>query len=223
MKLKLYQFYTSPFCAKVRKILEYKGLDFEIIEVDYIERRQLLAASGQIMVPALTFANGDTAVDSNRIVQRLGKLYPEPTILPPGWRGLHQALTRYFETEIEDVLFRVALGDLLEYYRRLGPERLAFYRLIRERKYGEGFCERMVREHQQNWERARRVLAPLDESLSDRAFLLGRIGLADFALYSQLRYLGFTGELKIPDEFENLRAHFGRIDRISAAIEGVRP
>lgn len=223
MKLKLYQFYTSPFCAKVRKILEYKGLDFEIIEVDYIDRHQLLAASGQILVPALTLTNGDTVVDSNRIVQRLGKLYPEPTILPPGWRGLHQALTRYFETEVEDVLFRVAQGDLLEHYRRLGPERLAFYRLIRERKYGDGFCERMVREHQQNWERARRALAPLEESLSDKAFLLGRIGLADFALYGQLWYLGFTGDLKIPAEFENLRAYFGRIDRISAAIEEVRP
>ncbi len=223
MKLKLYQFYTSPFCAKVRKILEYKGLDFEIVEVDYIDRHQLLAASGQIMVPALTLTNGDTVVDSNRIVQRLGKLYPEPTILPPGWRGLHQALTRYFETEVEDVLFRVAMGDELEYYRRLGPERLAFYRLIRERKYGDGFCERMVHEHQQNLERARRVLAPLDEALADKAFLLGRIGLADFALYGQLWYLGFTGELRIPAEFENLRAYFGRIDRISAAVEEVRP
>ena len=77
----------------------------------------------------------------------------------------------------------------------------------------------MERERAQNWERARTMLAPLDDALADKAFLLGRIGLADFALYGQLWYLGFTGELKIPDEFANLRAFFGRVDRISATLE----
>jgi len=31
MKARLFQFLTSPFCAKVRKILDYKGLDYETI------------------------------------------------------------------------------------------------------------------------------------------------------------------------------------------------
>jgi glutathione S-transferase len=63
------------------------------------------------------------------------------------------------------------------------------------------------------------MLAPLDETLRERAFLLGRIGYADFALYGQLWYLAFTGKLKIPDEFANLRAFFGRMDRITAALD----
>ena len=53
MKATLYQFMTSPFCSKVRKILDYKGIDYQIVEVDYVERKELIAASGQIMVPAL--------------------------------------------------------------------------------------------------------------------------------------------------------------------------
>ena len=32
----LYQFATSPFCAKVRKILDFKGLDYRVVEVDYL-------------------------------------------------------------------------------------------------------------------------------------------------------------------------------------------
>jgi glutaredoxin len=48
MAAKLYQFLGSPFCAKVRKLLEFKGVEFETVEVDYLERKELLIASGQI-------------------------------------------------------------------------------------------------------------------------------------------------------------------------------
>lgn len=219
MKSRLYQFVTSPFCAKVRKILDYKGLDYEIFEIDYLERKELLAASGQIMVPALTLEGGETLVDSTRIALRLEELHPEPTVLPPGSRGLHLALNRYFDNELEDALFKVALPDELAHFRRLGSDRLAFYRFIRERKYGAGFCERVLREHEANWAIVRDLLGPLEEDLADKAFLLGRVGLADFALYGQLFYLAFTGELKIPVELANLRAWFERVDRISARLE----
>ncbi len=218
---RLYQFASNPFCAKVRKILDFKGLDYEAIEVDYLERKELLAASGQMMVPALTLSEGETLVGSDRIATLLEELYPEPTILPPDSRGLHIALARYFDTEVEDAFFRVALPDEIKQYSRAGRDRAAFYRIICEGKYGVGFCDRTLQEQPANWERARSILAPLEEALEARAFLLGRIGLADFSLYGQLYRLAFTGELKIPVEFPNLRAFFGRVDRISATPEAV--
>ena len=120
MKARLYQFATSPFCAKVRKILDYKGVDYDLIEVDYLERKELLLASGQIMVPALTLASGETMVDSDRISEALEQRYPEPTIFPAEWRGIHLALARYFDTEHEDALYRAAIpGDSLELFLRL--------------------------------------------------------------------------------------------------------
>src|SRR5229473_138862 len=102
MKLKLYQFHSSPFCAKVRKILDYKGFEYEVVEVDYLDRRALLEVSGQILVPALQFDN-ETIVDSNTIANRLEELRPFPTIFPPGSQALHQILTRYFEEQLEDL------------------------------------------------------------------------------------------------------------------------
>jgi glutathione S-transferase len=219
MKIRLYQFATSPFCAKVRKILDYKGVDYEVVEVDYLERKELLLTSGQIMVPAIALENGETVIDSDRITVRLEELYPEPTIFPAEWRGVHLALARYFDTELEDALFRAALPDEIDHYARQGHDREAFYRLIRERKYGAGFCDQMIRERERNWARVHEMLAPLDDTLRERAFLLGRIGYADFALYGQLTYLAITGENRIPAGFENLRAFFGRIDRISSALD----
>ncbi len=217
--LTLYQFATSPFCAKVRKILDFKGLDYRAVEVDYLERKELMIASNQLMVPALTLESGETIVDSDRIAMRLDGIYPEPTIFPPEWRGVHLALARYFDGEFEDVLFRAALPDEIDHFARLGRDREAFYRLIRDRKYGVGFCDETLRHHAAHWARTLEVLAPLEETLRERAFLLGRIGYADFALYGQLSLLAITGELKIPDAMTNLRGYFGRMDRISAALE----
>ena len=219
MKARLFQFISSPFCAKVRKILEYKGVEFETIEVDYLERKELLTASEQLMVPVLTLESGETIADSDRIALRVEELYPEPTIFPRNSRGLHLALARYIDSEVEDALFRVAIPDEIAHWRRRGPQSEAFWRFVRERKYGVGFCDRMVREQAANWERATAVLAPLEEQLGAGPFLTGRIGLADFSLYGQLYYLAFTGELKIPDVMPNLRTFFGRMYRISSAPE----
>jgi glutathione S-transferase len=221
MKARLFQFLTSPFCAKVRKILDYKGIDYETIEVDYLERKELLTASGQIIVPVLTLKTGETVIDSARIATRLEELYQEPTIFPPGQRGLHLALASYIDTAVEDALFRVAVPDELQYFRRQGADREAMWRLIRERKYGDGFVDRMSAELEANWKIAAEILAPFEEQLGSGvgAFLTGRIGLADFSLYGQLHLLAFTGELKLPLSMPNLRAFYGRMDRISSAAE----
>jgi glutathione S-transferase len=220
MAAKLYQFIGSPFCAKVRKLLAFKGIECEVIEVDYLERKELLLASGQIMVPAVTLDTGETIADSAKIAMRLEELYPEPTIFPPGWRGVHLALADYFDTQLEDVLYRPAIADELAVHVKEGPDRAAFWRLIRERKYGEGFVDRMITAHSANLARARAALVPYEEQLEGKPFLTGRIGLADFALYGQLYYFAFTGELKIPPELKNLRAYFARIDRITSTLTG---
>src|SRR5258708_20054568 len=121
--LPLYQFATSPFCAKVRKILDFKGLDYRTVGVDYLERKELLIASNQLMVPALTLESGETIVDSDQIAMRLDGIYPEPTIFPPEWRGIHLALARYSDGELENVLFRAALPHQTHHLSRLGPNR----------------------------------------------------------------------------------------------------
>ncbi|HVN29316.1 MAG TPA: glutathione S-transferase family protein [Candidatus Binataceae bacterium] len=221
MKARLFQFATSPFCAKVRKILDYKGLEYELVEVDYLERKELLAASGQIMVPALTLEGGETIVVSERIAMRLEELHSEPTLFPPGARGLHTALARYIESAVEDAIFRIAVIDEVEHFRRQGADREAMWRLIRDRRYGDRFVDRMRDQLEANWAAATAVLVPFEEQLAAGvgAFLTGRIGYADFALYGQLHLLALTGELKIPAAMPHLRAYYARMDRITASLD----
>jgi len=219
MTARLFQFIGSPYCAKVRKILDFKGIDFEAVEVDYLERKELLAATNQLTVPALTLENGETIVDSARIASRLEELFPEPTILPSRWRGMHRVLAGYIDTELAEVLFRWNIPDKAAHWRERGRDREALWRFTRERKYGAGFIDRMIEERPANLALAVEALTPFEEAIGDNSFLFGRIGLADFALYGQLYYFAFTGELKIPTEFTNLRAYFSRINRISSRVE----
>ncbi len=219
MSARLYQFGGSPYCAKVRKILDFKGIDHEIIEVDYLERKELLSASGQISVPALSLDSGETIVDSTRIALRLEELYPEPTILPPGWRGMHRALADHIDNAVAEVLFRAAIPDKAAFYRAEGRDREAMWRLVRNRRYGDGFVDEMIARHEAQLARACDALAPFEEELGERPFLLGRIGLADFSLYGQLCHFTVSGHNRIPEQLRNIHAFYDRIDRISSAPE----
>ena len=219
--LTLYQFRTSSLCAKVRKILDFKGLDYRTVEVDYLDRAELIDASGQPLVPGLTLESGETVADSDRIAAELETRYPVPAIFPRGWRGVHVALARYFDTELAAATTRAALPALIGAYANQGADHVAAFRLSLDRRYGDGFCDAALRDRAAAEARAHDLLAPLDETLAERAFLLGRIGYADFALYGQLFRLSLSDESKILADLTNLRAYFDRLDRISAQLDPV--
>jgi len=128
---------------------------------------------------------------------RLEELYPEPTIFPAGWRGMHLVLADYIDNHLEESVYPLALADELAYYSRQGADRGALWRFIRERKFGKGFVDRTIADHSVNWERFRVSIAPFEEQLGNAPFLTGRIGLADFALYGQL----FTWRLRASSRF----------------------
>ena len=83
----LYQFTLSPYCIKVRRALEYKGIPFRTVEVNPFARREVTRLSGQQRVPVLVERGeaGSQAVvtaDSTAIAERLERLQPEPRLYP---------------------------------------------------------------------------------------------------------------------------------------------
>ncbi len=80
--LELYQFEFSPYCEKVRLILDYKGLDYQKIEVTPgVGQVEIYRISGQKQLPVLK--DGSTVVaDSTEIALYLDRKYPERPILP---------------------------------------------------------------------------------------------------------------------------------------------
>ncbi len=218
MRATLRQFPTSPCGAMVRKLLHYKGIEFEAVDVDVVASKEQLLAAGGLMTPELKLPNGETLSDSERIALRLEELYPDPAILPPDHRGIQIALARYING-LESEFLRFALPDVAAYFRRLGGEHESTFRQIMDQYSGAGFCERAENERDATTVHAAHLLEPFEAALVGKAFLMGRVGLADFALYGQLQYLAISGELKIPAQFPNLRTFHGRIDRISGLLD----
>lgn len=69
-KIRLYQLSTCPYCARVREVLEVKGVEFEIVNVpqDKADREELFEISAQRLVPVLVVGE-EVVSDSERIIE----------------------------------------------------------------------------------------------------------------------------------------------------------
>lgn len=80
--LELHQFRHSAFCEKVRLILAWKGLDYNVVEVvPGLGQLALFRLSGQRQVPVLV--DGEEVIaDSTAIALHLEQRHPTPPLLP---------------------------------------------------------------------------------------------------------------------------------------------
>lgn len=85
--MKLYDYYRSTACYRVRIALEYKGIPYERIPVHLIDNGgeqhdpNYLALNPQGLVPSLE-VNGNILTQSLAIMEYLDELYPEKPLLP---------------------------------------------------------------------------------------------------------------------------------------------
>jgi glutathione S-transferase len=99
----LYQFEISPFCDKIRRILNVKGLSFEVREIPPTEtlttvRRVNKAAK----LPCLDH-DGKIVVDSTDIARFLEAKYPTPPLVPSDPR--ERALCHVLEDWADESLY----------------------------------------------------------------------------------------------------------------------
>ncbi|MCB9673522.1 MAG: glutathione S-transferase family protein [Alphaproteobacteria bacterium] len=194
----LYDFAPSPFCIKVRAILEHKQVPYERRDIRGPAWLALRRRSPTGLVPALD-VDGRLVTDSTDIARLLEARHPEPAILPSDAEDL--ARCRVLEDWADESLYWYGL-----YLRWQEPEgcrtaRSAFPagtraaltwwvgRGARQRLQGQGLGRKPVET----------VLRDLDVLLGDVETLLGDdwlLGdtpwLCDFALASQLFYLSRT-------------------------------
>jgi glutathione S-transferase len=98
----LYQFLTSPFCEKVRRMLNFKGIPFEIHEVPRQQAAEYAWVSPAGKFPAIC-DNGTAVADSSDIAHYLEARYPQPALLPAEAR--ERALVHMFEDWADESLY----------------------------------------------------------------------------------------------------------------------
>jgi glutathione S-transferase len=185
--MRLYQFAYSPFAAKVRKCLELKQIAFETVEVPYLDRRALLAATGGSWAHVPVLVDGDRVItDSPRITAYLDARYA-PSLRPSPAATVYE---QWADQILEDVAFRLAAPQVEARMAELNGGRddaRAMYRIVKERKFGAGCIERWHADEGALQASLRALTAPLAEGLAAAPFLLGeRPTLADAAVWGNL-------------------------------------
>jgi glutathione S-transferase len=80
MKPQLYQYAACPFCNKVRSVLEYKGVDFETIEVHPLKKTEIAFSADYQAVPIYKDSQGKQVNDSTPIMRHIDREFPEPSV-----------------------------------------------------------------------------------------------------------------------------------------------
>lgn len=193
-----YDWPYSPFCMKVRAILDYKGLAYK--SVNPLAARGLLSRRGTGKVPAVEI-DGAFITDSTDIAYALDERFPGQPLLPdsPFERGLVHAIEEW----ADESLYFIGL-----YYRWFEAEgrkpvaavfgnsfkgRLAYYFYLRRilgQIKGQGTLRKSPAHVRRDLERD---LDAVEALLSRGPYSLGdKPYLCDFALWGQLNYLNRT-------------------------------
>ena len=111
---KLYHYFLSPPCRKVRIVLGEKKLEFETIAEPVWQRRHdflLLNPAGS--VPVLSEPDGPALADSTAICEYLDEVCPDPALMSgtPLQRAEIRRLVQWFDTKFQTEVTDLILGE----------------------------------------------------------------------------------------------------------------
>ena len=205
--IELIQFPFSPFCLPTRRILEFSGAKFKIINIPPQERSLVWKLTKQKYYGVPTLRDGkriifDDTDDQQIVAKHLDKKL-KLGLFPADREGVQSILWRCIENEVEGATFR--LNDI--YYRENLPaaDHLQYLR-FKERKFGRG-CIDQWRKDQKVWlKKLEAVLVPFEQMLAHSEFLLEERPLfVDFCLFGMLENFLYSGHYTLPKSQPNLR------------------
>ena len=197
--IKFYDWPYSPFCMKVRAILDHKQLQYERVNpVGHISAIRRKGGIGK--VPAVEI-DGELIVDSTDIAYALDARFPDPPLLPEGER--ERGLCHAIEDWADESLYFIGL--YYRWYEAEGrkPVPRAFgrsvmgwiaYRFYLKRILGQLRGQGTLRKPPEHVARdLERHLDAIEAMLTPGPYVLGQARyLCDFALWGQLNYLNRT-------------------------------
>lgn len=205
--IELIQFPFSPFCIPQRRILEFSGAKFKIINVPPQDRALVWKLTKQKYYGVPVIREGGRVIfddtDDQQIVAKHLDEKLELGLFPAECEGVQSILWHCIENEIEGAAFR--LNDI--YYREnvSSAEQLQYLR-FKERKFGRG-CIDQWRADQKVWlKKLETGLAPFEQMLAHSDFLLAERPLfVDFDLFGMLENFLFSGHYTLPKSQPHLR------------------
>jgi glutathione S-transferase len=193
----LHQFQISPFCDKIRRVLHWKGLDYQVREVPVSGALRIRRINRAGKLPCLEH-DGQLVADSTDIAHYLERSFPEPPLLPkdPAQRGLCHLLEDWADESLyfTEMYLRFALPHNAERWipelvhadppmvKRIAP--LLVPALMRRATRQQGVGRKTTAQVLAD---LGRHLDGLSAWLGERSWLVGdALSLADLAVFAQL-------------------------------------
>ena len=198
--IELIQIPWSPFCIVQRRILEFAGVRFKIINIPSRDRSLIWQLTKQRYYNVPIIRDGKNVVfelaDDTQVIAKYLDEELDLGLFPSQWRGVQSVLWRFIENEIEGSAFR--LNDIYWKENVPAPEQLDFLR-FKERKFGRG-CLDQWRKEQKTWlKQLEERLIPFEIILTHQPYLLDdRPRFADFDLFGMLGNFLYSGHYRLP-------------------------
>lgn len=108
MKPKLYQYAACPFCSKVASVLKYKGVDYDIVEVHPLNKKELAFSPEYRAVPIYIDSTGKQVNDSTPIMRHIDAEFPDKRV----FRGENEDQWLTWSEDFVQGLPTAVYGDL---------------------------------------------------------------------------------------------------------------
>lgn len=205
-------FFTMPishYCVAADRMLAFKGIAATHVRVPYHDKQALIAATGQDYVPALRW--GGKVVTWTEIPEFLEQARPQPTLYPPGFRGLATVVQNWGHQVLEERVWRAVVTDAPRTFSD-ERERWVFEELQTRGRGPWSVLEWRKPEFRRDMLEHFQMV---ESMLQGREWILGEPSVADFGVYGGLSPWLTVGET-IPDPFPALAAWTQRVGSLHA-------
>jgi glutathione S-transferase len=216
----LVQFPWSSFCLVQRRILEYAGVRFKLINVPSTDRSLVWRWTRQRYYCVPIIKDGKNVIfetdDDSQVIAKYIDVKYELGLFPKEWAGLQGILWRYIENEVENVAFK--LNDI--YYQEFVPARewLAYLR-HKERKFGHHCLAHWQQQQAGLVEELVQRLGPFEQMLATRPYLLDlHPRFVDFDLCGILANYLYSGHHQLPAAHPRLQQWYERMSHLTRAV-----
>jgi len=205
--IELIQFPWSPFCLVQRRILEFSGARFKIVNVPPQDRSLVWKLTRERYYGVPIIKDGRTIVfevsEDSQVIAKYLDSRLRLDLFPAALEGVQSILWRFIENDVEGCTFR--LNDI--YYRENAPRKdhLPYLR-YKERKFGRGCIDHWAAQQNDWLKKLEQSLVPFEEMVMHQPFLLGeRPRFVDFALCGMLDNFLYSGHYRLPRAHSNLK------------------
>jgi len=215
--IELIQFPWSPFCLAQKRILEYSGARFKVVNIPCTDRALVWRLTRQRYHKVPIIRDGKTVVfetnDDSQVIAKYLDTKLQLGLFPHTWEGVQAILWRHIEKEVEGFAFK--LNDI--YFGENVPARNRLdYIRYKERKFGAGCLQQWRQEQDHLLVQLTHGLVPYEQMLADKSYLLDASPrFVDFDLYGMLANFLYTNHHSLPQAHAHLRSWYERMSRVT--------